>query len=483
MTGFERICFTDNPAISSKDWSVVPLRNPIFDFARESRRPKLLAHKYLAEFDWSLYVDCTVRLKQNPLAILRQYGSQSAPFVCFRHPWRDCVYDEGEETIRLGLDTEARVREQLDSYATRGFPRHAGLIAGTMLLRRHGDERLIEVSENWFEHVLRFSRRDQLSFNFVAWQRGFLYAHFAGELTDNPLMEWPCVHTRPIPPDFSDATYAWLNPEVASSGRSPRQHYIETGAAQGLRFATHRWELDRLANKYKSDKGSLYYNGHGYAAIYESCLRDVRHEPLHILELGLLRHDVQARTPGGPYCDTPSLKMWREYFPKARIVGFDIADFSIAPPIPGVRIIRGDMGQPQDLERLILETGGAFDVVVDDGSHASHHQQVALGALFPHLKPGGWYFIEDLLYQPPHLERPDATPTAAVLRALARGRMPAVSHVGQHEAACLEQHTASVEFYDSLDRHFGGIGRDALAVLRKGPNGPEVDRARPQWNP
>jgi hypothetical protein len=227
--------------------------------------------------------------------------------------------------------------------------------------------------------------------------------------------------------------------------------------------------LDQLANKYKSDKGSLYYNGHGYAAIYESLLTDVRHGSLHILELGLLRDDVQARTPGGPYDDTPSLKMWREYFPNARVVGFDIADFSIAPLISGVRIVRGDMGDRQDLNRLILATGGAFDVIIDDGSHASHHQQIALGALFPHLKPGGWYFIEDLLYQPPQLERPDAVKTSAVLKALANGRMPAVSHVGQDEAAYIEQHTAAVEFYDSHDRHFGGIGRDALAVLRKTP--------------
>ena len=54
---------------------------------------------------------------------------------------------------------------------------------------------------------------------------------------------------------------------------------------------------DRIANKHHTDKGSLYFNAHGYAAIYESLLRHRRNEDLHILELGLLRHDVQARNP------------------------------------------------------------------------------------------------------------------------------------------------------------------------------------------
>ena len=45
--------------------------------------------------------------------------------------------------------------------------------------------------------------------------------------------------------------------------------------------------------------------------------------------------------------------MWREYFPNARIVGFDIADFSKVPVIPGVRIMRGDLGDVDVLRRLI----------------------------------------------------------------------------------------------------------------------------------
>ena len=37
-----------------------------------------------------------------------------------------------------------------------------------------------------------------------------------------------------------------------------------------------------------------------------------------------------------------------------------------------------------------------FDVIIDDGSHESEHILTSLKTLFPRLKTGGYYFIEDL---------------------------------------------------------------------------------------
>ena len=137
------------------------------------------------------YIDNTVRFKVDPAEIRRVHGAAKTPFVCFPHPWRDCIFDEAEEVIRLGIDSETRVREQIDYYRSMGLPPHAGLIAGTILLRQHGNADVVAVSEEWFEHILRFSKRDQLSFNYIAWRRSFPYAQFPGALTANDLAHWP----------------------------------------------------------------------------------------------------------------------------------------------------------------------------------------------------------------------------------------------------------------------------------------------------
>lgn len=463
--GFERICFTDDTSIESNSWEIVRFHSHYLDPARASRRPKLLPHLYLQDFEWSLYIDNTVRLSMDPLEILNSHRKQ-AKYWCFHHPWRDCIYDEAEEVIRSGYDDERRVREQMDYYRELGYPKKAGLSANTILLRKHNDPETIQLGEIWFEHVLRFSKRDQLSFNFVARQLDFDYGFFEGQLTDNPFMVWP-GHPGQIrvPADFDEYVYMWLNPEVRKSGLSARQHYVTVGAVQELIYRKKAWELDRLANKYKTDKGSIYYNAHAYAHIYERYFEPMRHQPITLLELGLLRHDVQIHNPGGPYDDTPSLFMWREYFPNATIIGFDIADFSRVPEIRGVKIVRGDMGNPDDLMSLV--DNGPFDIIIDDASHTSHHQQIALGTLFPYLNSGGYYIIEDVNYQPPTLEQSGVTKTKEFLQGLRCSNRVGSTFMTRTTYSYFVKNVATIEFYDSFDRNFGGSNADDLVVIKK----------------
>jgi hypothetical protein len=423
----------------------------------------------LADYEWSLYIDATVALTADPNEMLAAYAPAGASFFAFPSPWRACLYDEAEEVIRLDYDDERRVREQIDHYREMGFPRHAGLIAGGVLLRRHNDPELIAVAEEWYEHVLRFSKRDQLSFNFVAWRRGFKHAILKDSLLANPYVAWPARKTnKRVAADFDPFVYAWLNPEVERSGLSPQEHFLEARkAGNASRIKRYSWQLRKLANKYRSDKGSIYYSAHGYADIYENMLRQVREKPIKLLELGLLRHDLQRRNPGGPYADASSLAMWRDYLPNATIYGFAIADFATAAEVPGVSIIRGDMGSLADLERLLQISGGNFDIIIDDASHASHHQQIALGFLFPHLKPGGYYFIEDLNYQPPAWEIRDAVKTRSVLDALAKGRQRPTPYIDHAALTEIDLNLDWIKTFDSFDRSLCRIHRDAFAVLKK----------------
>ena len=466
-TGFERVCFTDDPNLRSDHWSVVHMESRGLDPERESRRPKLLPHRFLADFDWSLYIDGTVRLRVHPDTVLERYTTSASSMTCFAHPWRDCVYDEAEEVIRLGFDDERRVREQMDHYRRLRYPSHAGLIAGTVLLRRHNDDAVLELHETWYEHVLRFSRRDQLSFNLVAWLRRFAWDRFAGDITANDFVEWPVTQGVRLPGDFRDDVYEWLSPEVSASEMSAREHYMRDGVHRGLPYRTARSDLVRLANKYMTDKGTLYFNAHGYAFVYEHYLEPLRDAQVRLLELGLLRRDVQERSLGSVYCDAPSLYMWREYFPKAEIFGFDMEDFSQLPEISGVTIVNGDVGSSRDLDHLVAVAAGPFDVIVDDASHASHHQQFALANLFPHLRDGGFYFIEDLTYQPAEVEVPGAPKTLGVLKDLAAGAALMTPSMTPVQWDYLRAHTEFIEFHDSQDRQFGDLGTDAFAVIKK----------------
>lgn len=468
--GFERICFTDDLSIAPNGWTLVDLKPHYLDPARESRRPKLLPHVFLPEFEWSLWIDNTIRLKIDPAEILRQHIDKGQDFWCFRHPYRDCIYDEGEEVIRLGYDDERRVREQLDYYRQLEHPRHAGLASIGFLLRKHNEARICQLGAMWFEHVLRFSRRDQLSFNFVARRMGFDYGLFDGEITDNRFVTWPGYPRQVrLPKDFDPQMYQVLNPEVRESGLTPRQHFESVGLPHGLLFSRKRWELDRLANRYRSDRGSLYHSAHAYAPIYESYFEPLRSLPIKLLDLGRLRTDTVPDSPAGSLDDAANLLMWSDYFADGQIFGFDPARSSAAAKMDRVTLIPGDAGNPAGLSALLANQPGGFDIIIDEASHTSRDPLISLGILFPALKEGGFYCIEGLNDLSPDPGAKQAPTTKELLLGLSRGRLLKGPFLNEGQLEYLAQSSASIEFYDSFARNLGRVSQDDLVVIRKGP--------------
>jgi hypothetical protein len=135
----------------------------------------------------------------------------------------------------------------------------------------------------------------------------------------------------------------------------------------------HYGTLTRLANKYGSDKGS---GCHQFTDIYEGFLGPIRHEVRRVLEIGVWQG--------------ASLRMWRDFFPQAVVHGIDIEEKVLNED----RISTFVMDQADRAQLAQVE--GLYDLIVDDGGHFMDQQQVSLAALFPHVRPGGFYVLEDL---------------------------------------------------------------------------------------
>ncbi|WP_157602428.1 hypothetical protein [Sphingomonas sp. PR090111-T3T-6A] len=163
------------------------------------------------------------------------------------------------------------------------------------------------------------------------------------------------------------------------------------------------FNLTQLANRYGSDKGTAVGNAHHYTLFYETLLAPRRENIRRMLEIGLLRNGPEVGASADRETgDLPSVRMWLDYFPNATVHGFDISDFSFFKN-PRFVFTRGDSGNGADLDRVIAN-GEIFDFIIDDGSHASFHQQLAFLKLFPALERGGIYIIEDLNWQPDNYE-------------------------------------------------------------------------------
>jgi len=138
--------------------------------------------------------------------------------------------------------------------------------------------------------------------------------------------------------------------------------------------------LDEIMNRVAADKGS---NAHNYAVHYE------RHFDAPIRERGGTLVEIGI-------CGGYSLRAWREWAPNARIIGVDTeARFAQAAAAEGAEAYHGD-GTKHPFWNMLHDKGVDPDVVVDDGSHFANQQKAAFDLVFPRLKSGAIYAIEDL---------------------------------------------------------------------------------------
>lgn len=157
--------------------------------------------------------------------------------------------------------------------------------------------------------------------------------------------------------------------------------------------------ISELAEYYKTDKKESA-DHHNYVVAYDKWFTPIRESVTDLLEIGILKH---PRTDLFPF-EGASLLMWADFFPNATINGADINDHRAMPKFGKnqIKIHLADQGN-RDRLRTLLETeiGKPQDIIIDDGSHWMHHQQISLATLFPYLKSGGIYVIEDLFTSHP----------------------------------------------------------------------------------
>ena len=144
-----------------------------------------------------------------------------------------------------------------------------------------------------------------------------------------------------------------------------------------------RKDLTALAQIYSSDKwGQHYYTPH-----YQTHLSAYRESAKHILEVGIGGYNNPEE--GGA-----SLRMWRAYFKKAVVHGLDIHDKSPHAE-KRIQIHTGSQVDEKVLHEVVKSAGGELDIIIDDGSHMNEHVITTFSLLFPKLKEGGMYIVED----------------------------------------------------------------------------------------
>lgn len=141
--------------------------------------------------------------------------------------------------------------------------------------------------------------------------------------------------------------------------------------------------LDKLAVKYRTDK----YNSHWYTPHYNLHFKKWKNRSVNLLEIGVGGYD-------NPNAGGQSLRMWKEYFSKGNIYSIDIFDKRKIEE-DRIKIFHGSQTDASFLKCVCKEIG-LLNIIIDDGSHKNKDIISSFQVLFPLLKNGGVYVVEDI---------------------------------------------------------------------------------------
>lgn len=190
------VCFTDDPELTSEGWQIRYVR-PRFarDPIRSARFLKVLGPEVLGEYDESLWIDNSVELKVDANQLLDTWLAACDLGVPL-HSYRESVSGEFDAVDSAGYDDPSRIHEQFLAYSAINDAVLDERPYWTALLARRHSPGLLAAMRLWFDHILRYSRRDQLSINFVLAECGLETAGFDIDNFDSEWHRWPVAQER-----------------------------------------------------------------------------------------------------------------------------------------------------------------------------------------------------------------------------------------------------------------------------------------------
>ncbi len=131
---------------------------------------KMFPYEFFPNYDFSIWIDGNVKLVADtyPLAVM----AEDAAIATYENPIHDCIYTEKNYMIFHKRVSPGLIEKQINDYKKDGFPEHFGMRELSIIYRKHTDQECYEIMKEWWEHVNKYTMRDQISLPFLLWKHG-----------------------------------------------------------------------------------------------------------------------------------------------------------------------------------------------------------------------------------------------------------------------------------------------------------------------
>jgi hypothetical protein len=166
------ICFTDNTLLKSKIWNIEIVEENEKTNILKNRKYKILPHRYFPKYEYSLYVDANILIKDDPWKLVEK-ESLDYDLVIPNHFSRESNYDEAKILIRTGRVEIIKLYKQTITYILDGYISQTKMGENNIIFRKHNS--LINFSEKWWSEFQIGVHRDQISLPYLIWKYKILY--------------------------------------------------------------------------------------------------------------------------------------------------------------------------------------------------------------------------------------------------------------------------------------------------------------------
>jgi hypothetical protein len=182
--GFDEAILVSDVPIDS-DWSNVVMRTGL-PSRLAAKIPKFRPDMFTS-CETSVWIDATFQSDSGWLFRASMSALETSDLVFFKHPERNTVFDEIIVSKSMEKYKGFPLDRQLEHYKSLGFADDFGLLACTVIARRHTLE-VEDLGNAWLAENLRWSIQDQVSLPYLLWRKNVPYATFEEKLWNGPLI-------------------------------------------------------------------------------------------------------------------------------------------------------------------------------------------------------------------------------------------------------------------------------------------------------
>lgn len=172
---FDFICFSND----IKDdyvgiWKICPIPHINYNLKSLSRYVKLLPHIVLPNYEYSVWMDANIQIMDNDFYnYVKKVIDDQELIAQVPHLKSKDIYDEIRNAYYGEKVDWKSARNQLHYLRKAGYPKGVGLYENNIILRKHNDDLVKKLSEEWWTEFCKSAPRDQFSLMYVYWKHNY----------------------------------------------------------------------------------------------------------------------------------------------------------------------------------------------------------------------------------------------------------------------------------------------------------------------